>query len=426
VSAEHWPHRVGVLASLPRLLALRGMTPDRVLGAAGLAPDALSDPGKRIPFARGARAIGAAARMADCPHFGLIVGSQTRLADLGSVGAMMQRAPTVGAALRTLAAHQQLLSTGGAVFLQEHLRTVSIGYALFHPEMGRLRTTYDAAAAAAASLIRELCSDDWAPDEVSLPLRRSLDARPYEQFFHSAIRFDAEHLAISFPAALMDRPLQRRLDSPLPAPAGQDAARADVELLPQLYRSLRLLLLQGVAHGAQNARALAMSQRTLGRRLEALGVGFRQVLDDVRFGLARGLLGETDLPVVDIALSLGYAEASPFVRAFRRWSGMSPLQWRALHRSADADDGYGQAAEPGVRPADDQVVGEDDHRHRLDEVLERLGRARHQRPALGRPEGLGEQHSAVEQDARRAMVADGLAHARDALGGAAVQHVGTV
>jgi AraC-like DNA-binding protein len=338
-SAEHWPQRVGGLAALPRLLAQQGVASAGVLGAAGLAPDALSCPEKSISFAGGARALSEAARLSNCPHFGLVVGQQTRLTDLGPVGAMMQAAPTVGAALRTFAEHQRRISTGGAVFLQEHGRTASLGYAVFHPEVGRLGPVYDTAAGAGASLMRELCGDEWAPGEVLLPHRRSSDARHFEQVFRCPLRFDAEHFAMNFPAAVMSRPLQRRLGAHSPAPAGPDTAPPEAELLPQLYRSLRLLLLQGGAAGAQSARALEMSQRTLARRLEVLGVGFRQVLDDVRFGLARGLLGETDLPVVDIALALGYAEASPFVRAFRRWSGMSPLQWRGLQRSVDAADG---------------------------------------------------------------------------------------
>jgi AraC-like DNA-binding protein len=72
------------------------------------------------------------------------------------------------------------------------------------------------------------------------------------------------------------------------------------------------------------ARQLDVSTRTLRRRLEEEGTTFRALLDEVREALAEELLSTGAVPVEDIALRLGYAEASSFIHAFKRWKGVTP------------------------------------------------------------------------------------------------------
>lgn len=82
------------------------------------------------------------------------------------------------------------------------------------------------------------------------------------------------------------------------------------------------------------AEKLDMSARTLRRRLNGEGTNYRDLLDEIRFGLAREYLGGTRLPMAEIAHLLGYGESGNFSHAFRRWSGCSPMQWRAAQPAA--------------------------------------------------------------------------------------------
>jgi AraC-like DNA-binding protein len=75
------------------------------------------------------------------------------------------------------------------------------------------------------------------------------------------------------------------------------------------------------------ARALGTSPRTLQRRLLEEGTSFRDVVEEVRAELARRYLGER-VALHDVAFRLGYAEVSAFLRAFKRWTGMTPTQFR--------------------------------------------------------------------------------------------------
>ena len=76
------------------------------------------------------------------------------------------------------------------------------------------------------------------------------------------------------------------------------------------------------------AEKLGMSNRTLRRRLREEGSGFRELLDEIRYGLAKEYLANTRLPMDEIANLLGYTEPGNFSHAFRRWSGASPSAWR--------------------------------------------------------------------------------------------------
>lgn len=76
------------------------------------------------------------------------------------------------------------------------------------------------------------------------------------------------------------------------------------------------------------AADLNMSTRTLRRHLDAAGTSYRALLDEVRRALAEEMLTATPLSVSDVAIRLGYAEASTFIYAFKRWTGGTPAAYR--------------------------------------------------------------------------------------------------
>jgi AraC-like DNA-binding protein len=99
----------------------------------------------------------------------------------------------------------------------------------------------------------------------------------------------------------------------------------------KVENAIASLLPNGQAQMSEVARQLAVSERTLARRLEAEGLTFVRVLDSLRCDLAKRYLQEEDLQIAKIAWLLGYKEASAFNHAFKRWTGKTP---RAALRSA--------------------------------------------------------------------------------------------
>lgn len=76
------------------------------------------------------------------------------------------------------------------------------------------------------------------------------------------------------------------------------------------------------------ARELNMTRRNLHQHLDGVGTSFKELKNDVMVEIAKEALAETDSSITDIGLQLGYAEISPFIRAFKRLTGVTPLQYR--------------------------------------------------------------------------------------------------
>jgi AraC-like DNA-binding protein len=80
------------------------------------------------------------------------------------------------------------------------------------------------------------------------------------------------------------------------------------------------------------ANYLAMTPRTLQRRLSADGTSFQAELDEVRNRVAIRYLEQTQMPLTNVSAMLGYADLAAFSRAFRRRNGVSPSGWRQKHQ----------------------------------------------------------------------------------------------
>lgn len=339
LAAQEWTQRVGGFTAVPALLERLGADPVATLAAVGLAPDALEWPDQRIAYAAMGALFEEAARRTACAHFGLLCGRTWRLAELGLVGEVVRHSATVGAGLRKLTVHQHLNSEGGAAFLMRHGDTVDFGYAIYAPGVAGASQIYDTMMAGGCNFMRDLCGAGWTPSEVLFPHDKPVDVNPHRHHFRAALRFNMEMCALRFPAYWLERAVTDADPARLRSAEREAEAAGRGPLVQQVYRALRVLLLQGHASGDEVAAVLAMHRRTLNRRLKAQDVTFQEILDEVRYEVARELLADTRIAIDDIAATLGYASVSPFVRSFGRWSGTTPGRWRR------ANDG---GAAPGV------------------------------------------------------------------------------
>jgi AraC-like DNA-binding protein len=104
-------------------------------------------------------------------------------------------------------------------------------------------------------------------------------------------------------------------------------------LRTQVENAITPLLPHGRARVEAVARALAMSQRTLARRLSAEGLTFTEILDAMRTDLAVHYLRDATHSVSQVAWLLGFQEVSAFTYAFKRWTGQTPSQFRSTVKS---------------------------------------------------------------------------------------------
>jgi AraC-like DNA-binding protein len=165
------------------------------------------------------------------------------------------------------------------------------------------------------------------------------DVTEYARTFGSAkLTFGAASYGFEFDAELLRAP-QRSADANLHDLMRRHAERM-LQELPQalpITRRVKGLIAEELADGhpgcAYIAQRLQMSPRTLERRLELEGTTFTRLLEEVREGLALRYVGDQGLPLAQVAMLLGFSQTTAFHRAFRRWTGQTPLQYRRSTRA---------------------------------------------------------------------------------------------
>ncbi|ANY82025.1 hypothetical protein BB934_24005 [Microvirga ossetica] len=331
--------RIGVASEVGPLLRAFGADPGEVIRQAGLDPELFEDENNVIPYAALGRVLTACVEHTRCPHFGLLVGQRGTLSSLGPIGGLLQHSPTVGDALSALVRHLHLHDRGGAPTLAIDGDVVTLGYAVYEPGVESPEQIADCAMAVAANIMRTLCGPDWVPDEVLLPRHPSVDLGAYWRVFQAPVRFDQETAAVVFPTRWLDHRIQDA--NPVFRQVFEahirelEAAGAD-DWKETLRRVLRTEILTNRCSATTVAERFALHRRILSRHLQAEGAGFRSLVDETRFEIARQLLTQTRIPLSEVAVALGYSEASAFTRAFRRWSGQPPAAWRSEHGPAQS------------------------------------------------------------------------------------------
>jgi len=140
-------------------------------------------------------------------------------------------------------------------------------------------------------------------------------------------------------ASNLDRPLPTA-NASLHGVLRDHADRLLAELAPgdslveRVSADIMAALREGSAAAERTAARLGMTRRTLTRRLGQSGTSYSELLKETRYRTAMHYLHNTNQSVEDIAFLLGFSECPPFVRAFRRWSGSAPLEYRKRRASA--------------------------------------------------------------------------------------------
>lgn len=159
------------------------------------------------------------------------------------------------------------------------------------------------------------------------------DLSPYWQLFGGKVTFNAPVTRLRFPVEYLNLPVtyhDPQAHSVLLAQAQNLMDKRITDNLIDLNIRERILELLPTDNCTieEVAKAMGLTTRTLQYQLELAGTGFRQLLGDIRFAMAKKYLADKSLSLAEISFLLGYSEQSPFNKAFKRWSGMSPGQYR--------------------------------------------------------------------------------------------------
>src|SRR5436190_15861837 len=183
-------------------------------------------------------------------------------------------------------------------------------------------------------ICRQVTDTRLAPRHLRIRHRRDETPAEMRSFFGCDVEFGAASDEIIFPAPVASLPIvgsDNCLNDLLLRYAEEalgDRPQERASLRSAVERVLPQLLPHAKASVSNVAQKLAISTRTLSRKLRDEDVAFREILEETRAALAKRYLAERDLPVSEIAWLLGYVEVSSFTNAFKRWTGMTPRQFR--------------------------------------------------------------------------------------------------
>jgi AraC-like DNA-binding protein len=322
--------------AMAQAYALRGLSPERALAQAQIAPDALHQPHAHITAGQMERLSDAAMRELDDEALGWF----HRHLPWGSYGMLLRAsisAPTLEVALKRWCRHHGLLTNDIALSLTTDGSAFTVALTEVTPApwlVGELREFCH------VSLLRNLLGvASWLVDSrmplqgVELAYPAPPHASAYDVLFAGPCRFDAPHTRLHLDARYLQLPLRRD------EKALQQMLQHALPLTVRHYRRDRLLVQRvrqtlaahpQLSHNAEDlADQLNLSARTLHRQLKEEGASLQALKDEVRRTRAMELLHRTDRPIKQVADAAGFQNEKSFIRAFKGWTGVTPGEWRA-------------------------------------------------------------------------------------------------
>jgi AraC-like DNA-binding protein len=335
--------------------AARGAAVDGLCAGAGLTGDVLASPDARVPWEVGLRVWQELPRAVGDPDFGLHAAQAAgqRPDAFPLLDYAVRNCRTVGDALTTIVRYQRIFHDAAGF----RLTMDGAGARLVHAPPPEVVVPRHAAEFLFGTLLvglRQRTGRDLVPMAVRFrhPAPPSVDE--HHRLFGRAVAFGAPNAELLLAREAVDLPVlgaDPQLRSLLEQLAEQALARnpAEESVLDEVRRALVAAMPGGDTDVESIARRLGMSRRSLQRALQAEGVTYQELFDDLRRQLALTRLGEERRPPGEVAFLLGFADVAAFYRAFRRWTGTTP---GAYVRGADAEVAQSPAdARPEVRSA---------------------------------------------------------------------------
>ncbi|WP_374690560.1 AraC family transcriptional regulator [Accumulibacter sp.] len=319
---------------LLRLVEVHGIDPEQFRKTLGVAPETLRDVQARLPGRLADIALSLAAAEIGDEAFALRAAECWHPSNLGTMGYAWLSSRTLHTGLKRMERFSRILGSRIRCRCSQECDGVRLGFDHGRGDaaVGPLLTDFS------LSILIAMCrvNAGHSLSPVSVQLRRPEPANPepWHAFFGCPIAFgepaDAFLLAgevANAPLPSANIPLANTFDTFL---SEQLAGLFADDIVSRCKTTILQHLTSGMPSAPAVAHSLGLSQRSLQRRLAALGLTFQSVVDETRHELARRYLDDPGKSITEITFLLGFSEQSAFTRAFRRWSGMAPSSYRGI------------------------------------------------------------------------------------------------
>lgn len=248
--------------------------------------------------------------------------------------------PTFGEGLRRAQNYQRLLSDAANTdfFVAGDEACMVLDTA--SDDVRRLKHFNECFVQGLVTFFKSITDGNFYPSRIEFEHDREQGQDHVREVLGCDVVFGAEENRLYFPAELLSHALPHAEPELLALHerfASEQVARLEKkDIVGQVERIIAELLDSGEVTLDAVAERLGIKPRTLRTRLTEAETSFNQVLADFRYRLARQLLATTDESIDEIVYLTGFSEPSTFYRAFKRWSGMTPIEYRKTAQGKDA------------------------------------------------------------------------------------------
>lgn len=312
-----------------------GVAPRELLAGFGVDVQSLDDADARIAVSTEEALWSRAAALSGDAHFGLHAAALIRPGVFDVMDYAVRTAPTLREALERLARYNRLVHDVAGFRIVDSAQTVRVEHRFAAPGLQPCRHAAEFTLASLPVVASQMMQGrSPAVRAVAFAHPSPAELAPYREVFGVTPCFDAEVSAITFDAAPLQAPVPTAdpgLSRVVTAHAERLLAEREVPapgLVAQVRRVVAQSMHQGLPSLGDVAAALHLSERSLQRHLAQEGCSFSALVEQVRRDLALRYIGDPRMAIGEVAYLLGFSEPSPFHRAFRRWTGMTPAAAR--------------------------------------------------------------------------------------------------
>ncbi len=314
-----------------------GMNTGALLNRLGVTPDYLQSSDLRTPHNAQLMFWETVEQISEDPDIGLHLGQHLPVFRGQVLEYLFLSSPTFGEGLKRALNYQRLISDASDAEVISNTNPCYMKVKTASEEVGRLRHFNECFAQGLIGFFIFVTDQRFRPGKIDFVHARPDNWREVEAVLGCPVEFDQPENRLYFDREMLN------LTSPHAEPelmalheklASEQVARLEkMDIISQVERIIAELLESGEITLELIAERLDTKPRSLRTRLTEAGTSFNHILADYRFRLAKRLLAGTNESIDEIVYLTGFSEPSTFYRAFKRWSEMTPIEYRKSKRT---------------------------------------------------------------------------------------------
>lgn len=267
------------------------------------------------------------------PGYGVRVGQQMKIEDYGVLGLSWRTCSWAGEIFERSERYFKLLSN---TFMWQIKEEGELSHVHLNREAHRrgLELSTEASLSATVVVLQAMTEKSIFPTQVAFKHAPPTDLTSYKEAFQCPIYFNQPHYAITYKTAdlrIRTAKADSSINQFLVQRVEEETNGLEVsgsKLAFDVEKLIKDALPSGIPSIHHIAEQVGMSNRTLTRRLSDAGISYRDLIKKTQEGVATYLLKKSSRSIAEIAFETGFSEQSAFNRAFKRWTGRSPVEFR--------------------------------------------------------------------------------------------------